>query len=75
MTRFHRLLYDSAFAQGFRLSANEFIAMLFLGFVNVFEILHSIVIEFLFYLLSYFTCFFYNDVLHLRPPLILQEYR
>ena len=36
------------------------------------EIFLGIVAEFLFYLLSDFACFLYNDILHLKSPLTLR---
>lgn len=75
MTRSLWLLRDSPFALWSWLSTNQFVAVLFLGVVNMLEILLGIVTEFLFYLLSYFACFFYNGIFHVKAPLTLQAYR
>jgi hypothetical protein len=65
----------SALRQGFGLAADEFVAVLFLGFADVVEVLLRIVTEFLFDLVPDAPYLFYDGVLHITFPSTLRPCR
>ena len=70
-----RQSYGFAFSRRLRLTADKLVAVLFLSFVDMFEILPGIVAEFPLDLMPCLTCLLHNRVFHLRPPSTLPACR